>query len=143
MYPRFLIDLQLSETAKLVYILLLDRARLSGSNRGWEDEEGRVYISYRHSELAERIGKGKTAVKEALASLEKADLIQRCQDKVGRPGRIYVKLPPTSWPENRPPEGRKSVPAAVGNPAPPPYKSKNYRIQNNTDRYAYQGDDSL
>ena len=70
MYPRFLIDLKLSETAKLVYILLLDRARLSGSNRGWEDEKGRVYISYRHSELAERIGKGKTAVKEALASLE-------------------------------------------------------------------------
>lgn len=113
MYPRFLIDLKLSETAKLVYILLLDRARLSGSNRGWEDEEGRVYISYRHSELAERIGKGKTAVKEALASLEKADLIQRCQDKVGRPGRIYVKLPPTPWPEKRPRRGRKSGPATL------------------------------
>ena len=143
MYPRFLIDLKLSETAKLIYILLLDRALLSGSNRGWEDEEGRIYISFRHSELAEKIGKGKTAVKEALASLEKADLVQRRQDKVGRPSRIYVKLPQSPWPENRPPDGRKSVPAVAGNPATPPYKRKNNRNENNRDRYAYQGDDSL
>ena len=34
-YPRFLTGLALSETAKLIYVLLLDRARLSISNGGW------------------------------------------------------------------------------------------------------------
>ena len=36
-YPRFLTGLALSETAKLIYVLLLDRARLSISNGGWAD----------------------------------------------------------------------------------------------------------
>ena len=31
-YPRFLLDVDISETAKLVYMLLLDRARLSMKN---------------------------------------------------------------------------------------------------------------
>ena len=34
-YPRFLLTADLSETAKLVYVLLLDRARLSMKNEGW------------------------------------------------------------------------------------------------------------
>ena len=33
-YPRFLLTMNLSETAKLVYVLLLDRARLSMAS--WE-----------------------------------------------------------------------------------------------------------
>ena len=118
MYPRFLIDLKLSETAKLVYILLLDRARLSGSNRGWEDEEGRVYISYRHSELAEKIGKGKTAVKEALASLEKADLIAYSHgeyfalgDKIGKFG-YSVRRKPEAAGAGRAGAGGKKRPAS-------------------------------
>ena len=43
-YPRFLLTADLSETAKLVYVLLLDRARLSMKNEGWEDEQGHVFI---------------------------------------------------------------------------------------------------
>ena len=44
-YPRFLLTADLSETAKLVYLLLLDRARLSMKNEGWEDEQGHVFTS--------------------------------------------------------------------------------------------------
>lgn len=36
-YPRFLLTMDISETAKLVYVLLLDRARLSMKNDGWEN----------------------------------------------------------------------------------------------------------
>ena len=36
-FPRFLLDMeQLSETAKILYVLLLDRARLSQKNEGWQ-----------------------------------------------------------------------------------------------------------
>lgn len=40
-FPRFLLDqVNLSETAKILYTLLLDRARLSQKNDGWTDGQG-------------------------------------------------------------------------------------------------------
>ena len=45
MYPRFLLELDMNDTAKMVYLLLYDRARLSMQN-GWLDEDGRVYVYY-------------------------------------------------------------------------------------------------
>ena len=36
-YPRFLLQAELTQTAKLLYALLLDRATLSQAN-GWLDE---------------------------------------------------------------------------------------------------------
>ena len=35
MFPRFLLDMEINETAKMLYIILLDRARLSQKNEGW------------------------------------------------------------------------------------------------------------
>lgn len=56
-YPRFLLTMDISETAKLVYVLLLDRARLSMKNEGWEDEQGHVFIYYTIADLASASGK--------------------------------------------------------------------------------------
>ena len=42
-YPRFLLKMELTQTAKLLYALLLDRSTLSQKN-GWQDEQGRVSI---------------------------------------------------------------------------------------------------
>ena len=39
-YPRFLLDTALSQTAKVIYAVLLDRATLSQAN-GWVDHAGR------------------------------------------------------------------------------------------------------
>ena len=36
-FPRFLLDMELNETTKLLYMILLDRARLSLRNEGWTD----------------------------------------------------------------------------------------------------------
>ena len=63
-YPRFLLKVDISETAKLVYMLLLDRARLSMKNEDWQDEKGRVFVRYTISDLARDIGKGETTVKK-------------------------------------------------------------------------------
>ena len=41
-YARFLLDTDLSHTAKLLYTLLLDRATLSQKNN-WIDAQGRIY----------------------------------------------------------------------------------------------------
>ena len=45
-YPRFLLEVDICETAKLVYMLLLDRARVSMKNDTWQDECGRVFVLY-------------------------------------------------------------------------------------------------
>ena len=91
-YPRFLLDVGITETAKLVYMLLLDRARLSMKNQDWQDEIGRVFVLYTIPNLAKDIGKGETIVKKALNQLLKQGLILKQSLGPGQPNRIYVKI---------------------------------------------------
>ena len=46
MFPRFLLDMEINETAKMLYIILLDRARLSQKNEGWSDTDGPILCSF-------------------------------------------------------------------------------------------------
>ena len=97
-YPKFLLKLNISETAKLVYMLLLDRARLSMKNRDWQDESGRVFVLYTIPNLARDIGKGETTVKKALNQLLKQGLILKQSQGAGRPNKIYIKIPAENSP---------------------------------------------
>ena len=93
-YPKFLLEMiDLSETAKLVYIVLLDRARVSQAKGSWADEHGNVFIFYPIRDLAKAIHKSEMSVKTALSALEKCGLILRKRQGVGKANRIYVKLP--------------------------------------------------
>ena len=58
-YPKFLLTLDLSETAKIIYVLLLDRARLSMKKEDWQDEHGRVFIATRFSPWLKRFVRAK------------------------------------------------------------------------------------
>ena len=91
-YPRFLLTADFSETAKLIYVLLLDRARLSMKNEGWEDELGHVFIYYTIADLASASGKSEMTVKNALTALEQKNLISRKRQGAGLPSKIYVKV---------------------------------------------------
>ena len=91
-YPRFLLTMQISETAKLVYVLLLDRARLSMIHDGWEDENGNVFIYYTIDALAAATGKCAMTIKDALKKLEEEKLIFRYHQGAGKPSRIYVRV---------------------------------------------------
>ena len=91
-YPKFLLKVDISETAKLVYMLLLDRARLSMKNKEWQDEQGRVFVLYTIPNLAKDIGKGETTVKKALNQLLKQGLILKQSLGPGQPNKIYVKI---------------------------------------------------
>ena len=71
MFPRFLLDMEINETAKMLYIILLDRARLSQKNEGWSDINGHVFIYFTIEALAEVLHKSQMTVKTALAVLEK------------------------------------------------------------------------
>ena len=64
-FPLFLLDMELSHTAKLIYSVLLYRANLSRIN-GWIDEQGRVYITFSLETIMETIHKTRTPVKKAM-----------------------------------------------------------------------------
>lgn len=105
-YPRFLLQADLTQTAKLLYALLLDRATLSQAN-GWLDEGGRIYLVFPIEKIAAALDRSPMTVKTALSELEDAGLIERRRSGFSKPNRIYVKLPP---------EGQKSFQMTDGNP---------------------------
>ena len=92
-YPRFLLDMDISETAKLVYTVLLDRARLSLQNEGWIDNAGHVFLYFTISNLAATLHKSEMTIKTALKALTEKGLIVRQRQGTGMPNRIYVKVP--------------------------------------------------
>lgn len=81
----------LSTDAKMLYGLLLDRMALSQKN-GWVDEQGRVYIIYTVENIMQSLSCGNKKAIQLLAELEnKANLILRKKQGLGKPNLIYVK----------------------------------------------------
>ena len=91
-YPKFLLGLQLSQNAKLLYMLLYDRARISQKNE-WLDELERVFVVYPIAELSEKMSKCRSSVKNALKELEDAGWIVRKFSGFSKPKHIYVLIP--------------------------------------------------
>ena len=141
-YPKFLLKVNISETAKLVYMLLLDRARLSMKNRDWQDASGRVFVLYTIPNLAKDIGKGETTVKKALNQLVQQELICKQSLGPGQPNKIYVKIQaensPTGKAEKYPAGGAFFDPKA-GRNVPP----NNNKRKKNVRNYDYKEGESL
>lgn len=83
----------ISNAAKLLYGMLLDRMSLSLKN-SWLDENSRVYIYYSVQELCEDLNCSKPTVVKLLAELDSVNgigLIEKKRQGFGKPDRIYVK----------------------------------------------------
>ena len=94
-YARFLLDADLSHTAKLLYTLLLDRATLSQKNN-WVDDRGRIYVIYPLSKLSKDLRYSVSSVTRAFAELENAQLVERVRNGFSKPSRILLKVPYTT-----------------------------------------------
>lgn len=84
---------KLSNDAKLLYALFLDRMSLSARN-GWYDEQGRVYIYYTLEQIQADLNCGHEKAVKLLAELDGKKgigLIERVKQGLGRPTMIYVK----------------------------------------------------
>ena len=92
-FPSFLLDCDFSETTKLLYMVLLNRARLSQKNDGWIDKKGHVFSYFTIEDMAATLRKSQTTIKTSLSALEQVDLICRARQGTGNPNRIYVKSP--------------------------------------------------
>lgn len=85
--PRFK---KLSNDAKLLYGLMLDRMDLSMKNE-WVDIKNRVYIIYKVEDIIEDLGCSKTTSIKILKELDAFGLIKKVHSGFGRPDIIYVK----------------------------------------------------
>ena len=94
-YARFLLDTDLSHTAKLLYTLLLDRATLSQKNN-WIDAQGHIYVVYPLSNLAKDLGCSVSSVTRSFSELENAQLVERIRSGFSKPSRILLKVPHTT-----------------------------------------------
>lgn len=82
----------LSCEAKVLYGIMLNRAGLSAKN-GWQDENGRVYISFKREEVCENLGCKKDKATKILNELDVDSgigLIKRINQGQGKPALIYV-----------------------------------------------------
>lgn len=105
--PRFKC---LSNDAKLLYGLLLDRMSLSERNN-WYDQQGRVYIYYTVEEICQNLNCGNDKALKLLAELDIKKgygLIERIKQGQGKPTKIYVKRFTT-----------RTVPEPPARPEPP------------------------
>lgn len=128
-FPEFLVSLPISQTTKITYMILYNRARLSQKNK-WLDEEGRIFIIFPIKEICKKIGKGETTVKQALNDMDVAGLLKRKSGGFSKPNHIYIRIPddsPFSVPvENpssiginiKPSNSRKSVFTTAGSSTP-------------------------
>ena len=91
--PKVLITVKrfkdLSDSAKLLYGLMLDRMALSVKN-GWLDEHNRVYIKYSFSGIMEDLNCAREKASKLLKELEEIGLIWRVT-QIGHASIIYVK----------------------------------------------------
>lgn len=81
----------LSAESKILYGILLDRVSLSAKN-DWIDSQGRVYIIYTIEDIMGDLNCGNKKAIQLLSELEeKAGLIERKRQGLGKPNLIYVK----------------------------------------------------
>ena len=91
-FPKFLLKLRISQTAKFLYMILYDRARISRKNN-WIDKYGNVYLIFPIEELSVQIGKCKSSVKTALKELDDVGLVFRKSGGFSKPNHLYVRIP--------------------------------------------------
>lgn len=85
--------LTLSNDAKLLYSLLLDRLSLSISN-SWFDETGQIYVYFTLNEVQSSLNCRHQKATSLFNELEKNGLINRKTQGLGKPDRIYVHILP-------------------------------------------------
>lgn len=80
----------LSDGAKILYGLMLDRMGLSMKN-GWLDEENRVFIYFTLDDLQEYMNCGHNKGVKLMGELDGIGLIERVKQGQGKPAKVFVK----------------------------------------------------
>ncbi len=87
-FPKWLLDTSLDPRAQILYSLMLERCLLSVKN-GWVDEEGRVYIIFTISQMAQEMHISDKAARHAKRVLQTHGLIDT-EGAKGTPDKIHL-----------------------------------------------------
>ena len=102
--PRFLTAGEfagnsISNNARILYTLLLDRHRISVKN-GWFDDNGEVYIYFKREEMENQIGLSKVTIIKVMQELKDFFLVEEKKQGLNKPNKIYLLSPIISNDEN-------------------------------------------
>ena len=90
-FPRFLVTLNLSNDAKVLYTLLFDRAGISREN-GYIETDGTVRLYFTVEEAKGKLHRSRQVTTRAFQELEHSGLIIRRKQGLGRPAVITLKI---------------------------------------------------
>ena len=100
--PKYLFAMELSSTAILLYVHLLNRASLSKEN-GWHNRDGWLYVIFTVPDLARALHKGRSTIQKLLVELEEKGLVIRSHPVPGEPTNYFLRIPAASAvPEEEP-----------------------------------------
>ena len=91
-FPKILLRMKLSQNARIIYMLLYDRSRISQKNK-WLDEEKREFAIFPLDKLSKESGICQTSTKKALKELSENGLLIRKSVGFSKPKHLYVLLP--------------------------------------------------
>lgn len=89
--PRFLVSMDLSNDAKILYALLFDRAGISREN-GYIEPDGRIRLYFTLEEAKEKLHRSRQVATRAFQELERNNLIVRRKQGLGRPAVITLNI---------------------------------------------------
>ena len=99
--PRY--KTTISNDAKMLYALLLDRMELSRTNN-WVDSDGTIFLIFKREDLADMLGICTTTVWRAIKQLKEVGLIAEKRQGLNKPNLIYIGKIDYSVPEEKEPE---------------------------------------
>ena len=91
-FPRFLLDEEISNNAKLLYALLLDRASVSKLN-GFIETDGTIRVYFTVEQAQKRLHRSRQCTTKIFQELEGSGLITRKKQGLGRPAVITLNYP--------------------------------------------------
>ena len=91
-FPRFLVPMDLSNDAKVLYAMLLDRAGIS-RKKGFIETDGTVRLYFTVEDAKTKLRRSRQVTTRAFHELESCGLIFRRKQGLGRPAIITLNLP--------------------------------------------------
>lgn len=81
---------KISDTAKILYGILLSRLAMSKKNNWIEEDTNRVYILYNRNDIAKKMGRSPNTISNAMNQLLEVGLIKRKRQGQGKADMLYV-----------------------------------------------------
>ena len=91
-FPRFLVPMDLSNDAKVLYALMLDRASISKVN-GYTEADGTIRLYFTVEQAQKKLHRSRQSVMQIFQQLEYSGLICRRKQGLGKPALITLNYP--------------------------------------------------